>query len=774
MKRVTLVSLTVCLILAIVSGISASTLAETASETITKAEQHFEKANELLNRKEYKAAVAEFEEVMNISPNSKIAQDAQYWMGQSHFMAGQFDAAQATFAKLIEQYPASAIVPATKLMVEHVGRAKDIQEKKRAIAEARMRLAALQRDIGNPELTIRRIWGASGTKKELRHENYYLYGVVRDDNIARPSPNGRYIAYVNWGPPSIAVYDLTTGESRDITHEGTWDASPTGEEFGWNPIWSPDGRYVAYQWCIYGTKADNLKDHNEIRIAGLDGSRPRVIYRTETENNNREITPYDWSPDGKTILATIGPSSPNLGSLKQSAKDKSSHMVLISVEDGSRRILTSFEKMHWRAIQMFFSPDGRYIAYNSEDASNRKIGRRIYLLRTDGSGDPIPLDTHTRSADDSLLGWAPDGKWLLFSTYRTGDRFMAFIEVHEGQSQGAAQFVRRIDEGFKPIGFSRNGSYHYGVNKKPLDVYTATLDPETGKEVVPLAKAIWSFEGFNSSPAWSPDGKNLAYVSRRPSPESSRHRRVLVIRSVETGQERELILKLPAAAFHPRWSRDGRSILCAVSTGAMLSSKHSPCHLSLIDAQTGDATFIVPHDSNTLLSHWEWSTDGKEVFYIRRGGDKPRRIMMYNLETDKEKELYREGVGRQGLDVSPDGRQLLFAKDDKILMVIAVEDGEPRELLRLQDTESIRGIAWTPDGRYVLFVKRGSGQLELWRVPAEGGEPQTLLAKELKGLGDLEDISVHPDGRQVAFDVTRENQELWVMENFLPESTTSK
>ena len=155
MKRVTLVSLTVCLILAIVSGISASTLAETTSETMTKAEQRFEKANELLNRKEYKAAIAEFEEVMNISPKSKIAQDAQYWMGQSHFMAGQFDAAQATFAKLIEQYPASAIVPATELMVERVGRAKDIEEKIRAIAEARMRLAALQRDIGNPELTVR-------------------------------------------------------------------------------------------------------------------------------------------------------------------------------------------------------------------------------------------------------------------------------------------------------------------------------------------------------------------------------------------------------------------------------------------------------------------------------------------------------------------------------------------------------------------------------------------------------------------------------------------
>ncbi|MBA7484481.1 hypothetical protein ES707_20008 [subsurface metagenome] len=45
MKRITLVSLTLCLILVIVSGISVSTLAEIASETVTKAEQHFDFTN---------------------------------------------------------------------------------------------------------------------------------------------------------------------------------------------------------------------------------------------------------------------------------------------------------------------------------------------------------------------------------------------------------------------------------------------------------------------------------------------------------------------------------------------------------------------------------------------------------------------------------------------------------------------------------------------------------------------------------------------------------
>ena len=132
MKRVTLVSLTVCLILVIVSGLSVETLADIASETVTKAEQHFEKANELLNRKEYKAAIAEFEEVLSISPNSKIAQDAQYWIGQSYFEARQFDAALSAFQKLLDEHPTSTIIPSTKQMIQRVQQAK----KNRALFEA--------------------------------------------------------------------------------------------------------------------------------------------------------------------------------------------------------------------------------------------------------------------------------------------------------------------------------------------------------------------------------------------------------------------------------------------------------------------------------------------------------------------------------------------------------------------------------------------------------------------------------------------------------------
>ena len=124
MNNKRLISLIVCLILATVLGISSLILADIASETNTEAEQHFEKANELRKLADYDAAITEYKKVISLSSKSKIAQDAQYWIGQSYFGAGQFDAALSAFQKLLDEYPTSTIIPATKLMMERVQRAK--------------------------------------------------------------------------------------------------------------------------------------------------------------------------------------------------------------------------------------------------------------------------------------------------------------------------------------------------------------------------------------------------------------------------------------------------------------------------------------------------------------------------------------------------------------------------------------------------------------------------------------------------------------------------
>ena len=126
------ITFTTFFIISLVPVLSVSSVAGNEPATNTEAERHYEKAYELRKATDYDAAITEYEKVIRLSPNSKIAQDAQYWIGQSYFELRQFDAALSVFQRLLDKYPASSIAPSTKQMIERAQQAK----KNRALFDA--------------------------------------------------------------------------------------------------------------------------------------------------------------------------------------------------------------------------------------------------------------------------------------------------------------------------------------------------------------------------------------------------------------------------------------------------------------------------------------------------------------------------------------------------------------------------------------------------------------------------------------------------------------
>ncbi|MFQ5927342.1 MAG: WD40 repeat domain-containing protein, partial [Terriglobia bacterium] len=218
----------------------------------------------------------------------------------------------------------------------------------------------------------------------------------------------------------------------------------------------------------------------------------------------------------------------------------------------------------------------------------------------------------------------------------------------------------------------------------------------------------------------------------------------------------------------PRWSPDGRTFLV---TGRDTKGRFG---LHLVDVHTGAATLAVLLEPQTYFPLAVWSPDGKAIFYTKIEGKdfEDRRLLMRDLETGRERGLYRGHAGFMA--VSPNGQWVVFRAREQAgrvatLLLLPTTGGQPRELVRVvaPDDIPLDTLAWTPNGNYVLFGKadRDESQgVSLWRVPAQGGKPQPL-GLSMEGLTNLR---LHPDGRRVAFTAGRNKNEVWVLENFLP------
>ena len=572
--------------------------------------------------------------------------------------------------------------------------------------------------------------------KEEEDKGFNINQVIRADNelyiTGAPSPDGRYISFVNNPSGILGIVEIATGKKLLLTNNTSWDESDGVPQYS---RWSPDSKQIVYDWY-------NKKDFIELRIIGIDGSKPRILYKNE---NVAWARTYGWSPDGKQILACFD------------RKDGVEQIVLVSVDNGSVRVLKTLEK-EWPE-NMNFSPDGRYIVYDLKQKENSSE-HDIFLMSSDGSRE-IPLVENP--ADDYLLGWAPDGENILFASDRTGNLSSWLIAVANGKPQGTPKLVKPGIEQSVPLGFTSDGSFYYTFGGEfRRDIFSVRIDPESGEILNQPKKLIESFEGHNLSPDYSPDGKYLVYVRRMESD-------ILCIRSIETGEEREFKLKLNPIDF-PRWSPDGNSILIA-------GRDNNGFKLYQVDVQTGKLTALFSQQENHYVGLFEWSPDGKSIFYGRPSKtNNHSQIIHREIESGTEKELYLASDNKRfHFSCSPDGKWLsFFIRGGTDLRIIPVEGGESRKLFNCNQGDTFSTLRWTADGKYILFVIRppsDHSNCTLWRIPAEGGEPEKLgLDIDL-----IAHMSVHPDGQHIAFYnfYVRKN-EVWKMENFLPKNNTKK
>jgi Tol biopolymer transport system component len=411
-----------------------------------------------------------------------------------------------------------------------------------------------------------------------------------------------------------------------------------------------------------------------------------------------------------------------------------------------------------------FSPDGRYIAYTIQQ-SGQSGEKDIFVLALDGEREILLVQD---PANDVVLDWTPDGRGILFSSDRTGSVGAWWIQVVEGKSRGTPELIKPdLGDNFKSMGFTRNGSYYYGTQKEMKDVYIAEVDLVTGKLFSEPTMATQRFAGSNYCPNWSADGKQLLYLSHRGS--GTWGARTICVRSTESGKVHEVFSKLNKLAW-VRWSTDSKYLLAAAA------NPKGGYGTFQIDLQTGDfKQLMTPHIGWPAA----WSHDGKAIFSYHDSVANRIPLVVRDLETGYERELYSltfdsSNYYTSGIALSNDGKQLAFSvfkSGSKIIKVVPAVGGEVRDVLRGDESLTpiafgFGTVAWASDDQSLLFLKqinKSDSKRELWIMPVKGGEPRKLDLM----ADNMRELSIHPDGRHIAFTSSQTRSEIWVMQNFL-------
>jgi Tol biopolymer transport system component len=697
---------------------------DSAQDPDKLADQHFKKAIDLLKKTQYHDAIAEYEKVISLLPESEIALDARYWIGQSYFQMGKHDEALSIFQKLIQEYPRSAIAPVTQLMIARVEKDKEARK-----ARAKKDASSDLKVIVDPKTGVKyhKIGSLTGKKDVVDHARalklspngkFFLYeNLVIPLNEEEPfdlvdmdawrgiwSPDGKKAAfYTRGGPIWVVPVSPETGRAMDPPKKL---ANP---KFGWqgHVSWSPDSKKIAF----FGTDGEFKGDIWTISIE--EGTLKQI-----TDDPVGEGRPL-WSPDGMTI-----------------AYMKSNYEIwAISAEGGKpRKIIEGGGPLSW-------SPDSKWIVFGTPDL-------KYHLFRI---ADGKVFDIDQPGGVGSFFSWSPDGKKMLF--YRSSYEYSCDLRVVSTSGGPSFELGRElmlwpyvhhwspdskmiITEGGHPIAIKYRNDLDFWMvplaggeaRKIKLDASAVnnpqprSLSPDCkkllffenqgkGKEnlyVAPVSlknarttePAVMVFKGREKKPvgygrrdewSWSPEGKKLAVV----------HAGDIWVTSTEKGEPVN-ITQSPEQESFPVWSPDGRMI-----------------------------AYTTDHDE-----------EGKErsLHIIPTSGGEPKEI----LDTSDKDEF----------DWSPDGKELAVISEGKIL-VVPFSGGKAKEIFDLKEFQikRVQSLSWLPDGKCFAFIgekeKEYGGRNRIYLV-SENGDQVIELAADDNNWKDW--LYPSPDGKWISYD----------------------
>lgn len=199
----------------------------------------------------------------------------------------------------------------------------------------------------------------------------------------------------------------------------------------------------------------------------------------------------------------------------------------------------------------------------------------------------------------------------------------------------------------------------------------------------------------------------------------------------------------------PAWSPDGKSI-------AFTSDRDGNTEIYIMNADGTDQTRVTNSPENE--HHPEWSPDGKRIIFSRTLEDKTSDLFVINVDGSGTTRLTSTAKANEAYpDWSPDGTEILFSAfgGDQSGIFIMDSDGYNVHLIM---EGPLHFPKWSPDGKYIAFDGEPGGCLfEIYIMKADGTE-MSKVTTHPGGCGEYnKSPSWSPDGKQLVYSSTNRN-----------------
>ncbi|MFH1571753.1 MAG: DPP IV N-terminal domain-containing protein [Gemmatimonadota bacterium] len=376
-----------------------------------------------------------------------------------------------------------------------------------------------------------------------------------------------------------------------------------------------------------------------------------------------------------------------------------------------------------------WSPDGQWIAFGSYRSGNEDIWKK----RVDGTGEPMQL-TAEPSAEIYAV-WSPDGSRLAFTSDKGGSGNVWTVSAEGGQMTritADADSVSLVEDAGSIVSWSPDGQWiAFESSRGGGDIWAITA---TGDR----RRLVAGGPDSQFQPSWSPDGRWIAFASARSGSQD------IWVVGAEGGPSRQVTTE-PAVDSAPSWSPDGRWIV-------FQSTRSGYTHIWVIPVAGGTAVQVSGRpEVNDYVARW--SPDGtRTAFNSQPAGG---ALWVRAAGGGQARPLGQSDLGGRGA-WSPDGKEVAFVRSavttaagGRDVFVVSRSGGAPRALTTgglVERGTRFHSLDWSPAGDEIVFT-RGQGALDLWAVPLEAGEPWQVTLDP----GNEIFPRLSPDGRQLAY-----------------------